>query len=298
VLPESELSTTEMKAILANACDAKAFGENLVELANQKLADGTTQVRTFLERLEDYTENEIPLDCIPSIVQALFDVGDQLLRPEDEPWGMFDFGNDVKIGRIIWQLLRRLKEPARFEVLKQVILNSNALSTIVQEITNLGQQQGKYGAEQLSPKEEWLISAQHLKELEELAANRVQDVAEQSSLLQTPGLPKLLYCWLKWTSEEEVRQWVKKVINDDEGLVDFLEKFLETIITESVSDMVPRKAYRLDPNWIEPFLESSSVIDRVRSLADKRGLTEDQTSAIRQFIEEYDIQQQGKDQMS
>jgi predicted KAP-like P-loop ATPase len=295
VLPESGLSTTEMKAILANAFDAKALGENLVELANQKRADGTTQVRTFLERLEDYTENEIPLDCIPSIVQALFDVGDQLLRPEDEPWGMFDFGNDVRIGRIIWQLLRRLKEPARFEVFKQVILNGTALSTIVREIANLDQQQGKYGAEQLSPEEEWLISAQHLKELEELAASRVQDVAEQNSLLQTPGLPKLLYCWLKWTSEEEVGQWVKKVINDDEGLVDFLEKFLETTITESESDMVPRKAYRLDPKWLEPYLESSSVIDRVRSLADKSGLTEARTSAIRQFIEEYDLRQQGKD---
>jgi predicted KAP-like P-loop ATPase len=50
------------------------------------------------------TPKKIPLDYIPSIVQALFDVGDQLLPPEDKPCGMFDFGNDVKIGRIVWQL--------------------------------------------------------------------------------------------------------------------------------------------------------------------------------------------------
>ena len=151
VLPEAELSNTEIKAILALAQDAKAFGESLVELANQKIPDGTTQVRIFLERLEDYTESEIPLDCIPSIVQALFDVGDQLLRPEDEPWGMFDFGNDVRIGRIIWQLLRRIEEPAREEVLKEAMSNGNALSTIVREVASLGHQQGKCGAEQPSP---------------------------------------------------------------------------------------------------------------------------------------------------
>ena len=291
-LPEGELSNAEMKAILAKAFDAKAFGENLVELANQKRPDGTTQVRTFLEQLEDYTETEIPLDCIPSIVQALFDVGDQLLRPEDEPSGMFDFGNDIRIGRIIHQLLRRLDESARFEVLKEVMSNGNALSIIVREVAF--QQQGKYGAEQPSPEEESLQSTQHLKELEELALKKVQDAAQQNSLLQTPGLPQILYCWQKWTSEEEVKQWVQKVISDPVGLVDFLEKFLETI-TQSVSDMVPRKAYRLDPEWLEPYLEPSLVIERVRSLADKSGLTEIQSTAIKQFIQEYDIRQQSKD---
>lgn len=181
VLPEVGLSTTEMKAILALAQDTKVFGENLVQLTNQKLPDGTTQVRTFLERLENKTETEIPLDCIPSIVQALFDVGDQLLRPEDEPCGMFDFGNDIKIGRIIWQLLRRLDEPARFEVLKEAMSKGNAFSIIVQEVATLGQQQGKYGVEP-SPEEEWLTSAQHFKELEEIVLKRVQ--AENSQLTE------------------------------------------------------------------------------------------------------------------
>jgi predicted KAP-like P-loop ATPase len=295
VLPEGELSNNEMKAILALAQDAKAFGESLVELANQKLPDGTTQVRTFLERLEDYTEKEIPLDCIPSIVQALFDVGDRLLCPEDEPSGIFDFGNDIRIDRIIYQLLRRIDKPARFEVLKEAISNGNALSTIVREVANYGQQQGKYGADEPSPEEEWLIGAQHLKELEKLAASRVQDAAQQNSLLQTPGLPHILYYWREWTSEEEVGQWVQKVIGNDEGLVDFLEKFLKTTITESVSDMVPRNTYRLDSKWIEPYLEPSLVIDRVRRLAETNGLTEDQTNAIKQFIQEYDMRQQGKD---
>ena len=294
-LTEDEFSDTEAKALLALTNDAKAFGENLIELANQKRKDGTTQARVSLERIEDYTEQEIPANNIPSIVQALFDVGDRLLCSEDESSGMFDFGNDIRIDRIIYQLLRRLDKPARFEVLKEAISNGDALSTIVRELTNLGQQQGKYGAEQLSPKEEWLISAQHLKELEKLDVNRVQNAAQQDSLLQMPGLPKLLYCWLKWTSEEEVMQWVKKVIDDDEGLVDLLEKFLETTITESVSDMVPRNAYRLDSKRLEPYLDPSSIIDRVRSLAETNGLTEDQTNAIKQFIQEYDMRQQGKD---
>ena len=173
VLPEVTLSTTELKAILSLAQDSKAFGESLVELSEQKLPGGTTQVRIFLELLENDPETNIPLDCIPSVVQSLFDVGDQLLPPEDEPCGMFDFGNDVRIGHIIWQLLRQLHEPVRFEVLKAAMSNGNAFSTIVREVATLARQQGKYGA-QPSPEEEWLISVQHFDELEELVLKRVQ----------------------------------------------------------------------------------------------------------------------------
>jgi len=294
-LPESELFNSELKTILASARDGKLFGENLVKLANQKYPDGTTQVRTFLERLEDYTEKEIPLDYIPSIVQALFDVGDQLLPPEDKPCGMFDFGNDVKIGRIVWQLLRRLDEPERFELLRKAMSNSNALLIIVREVANLGQQQGKYGADKPSPEEEWLISTEHFKELEAIALERVQYAVAQNSLVQTPDLPFILHYWRDWTSEEEVKQWVQKVISNDEGLVDFLEKFLEKNRSQSVSNAEQTIGYGLDLKQLEPYLEPASVIDRVKNIDDNIVSTQEQITAIKQFIEGYDMRQQGQD---
>ncbi len=287
-LPEDDLPNSEIKVILALARNALAFGENLVELSNQKRPDGTTEVRKFLERLEDYTEKEIPLDCIPSIVQAFFDVGDQLLRPEDEACGMFDFGNDVRIGRIIWQLLRKLEEPARFEVLKEAMSNSNARSIIVREVGIFGQQQGKYGADEPSLEEEWLISAKHLKELEELALKRVQDAAQENSLLQTPGLPQILYYWRQWTSEEEVKQWVQQVSSDDEGLLKLLEKFLGKTFSQSASDQLETSQYRFDLKWLELYLDPLSVIDRLRSLDDQIVLTQEQKTAISQFIQEFE----------
>lgn len=294
-LPEGELSNTEMKAILALAGDAKAFGETLVELANQKRPEGTTQVRIFLEQLEDYTEKEIPLNSIPSIVQALLDVGDRLLRPEDEPCGMFDFGNDIRIERIISHLLRRLEEPARFEVLKQAMSNGKAVLTIVDKVVVLGQQHGKFGASESNLEEERLISAQHLDELEEIALNKVQDAVQQNSLLQTPGLAHILYYWREQTSEDEVKQWVKEAIKNDEGLVDFFEKFFEKAFRKSESNMGQTTGYGLEPNLLEPYVDVSLAINRLRSLLEKDCLTEEQKNAIARFIEEYDRSQQEKD---
>ncbi len=171
-LSESELSHTQITAIIATAFDTKAFGESLVELAKQIRPDGTTQVRAFLEQLDNYTEQAIPLDRIPAIVQAFFDVGEQLLCVEDEPTTIFDFSNETRISRIISQLLRRLDEPARFEVLKTAISQGKALSIIVNQVKTLAEQQDKSDSDTSIPEEEWLITAQHLKELEEIVAKK------------------------------------------------------------------------------------------------------------------------------
>ena len=81
-----------MKAILALAHNPDAFGAKLVALSKQIRPDGHTRLRALLDRLEDYTEQEIPEENIAAVVQALFRVGDKLLRPEDEPRNILDFG--------------------------------------------------------------------------------------------------------------------------------------------------------------------------------------------------------------
>jgi len=173
-LSEADLSNTQIQAILASACDAKLFGKKLIELSEQIRPDGTTQVRAFLEKLEDSTLNEIPTDCIPSILEAFFDVGEELLRSDDEPHTtMFDFGNEITIHRIILRLLCRLDEAARFEVLKTSMAQGKALSIITKELENLNEQQGEYSSD-INLENEELISAQHLKELEEIVAKRKQ----------------------------------------------------------------------------------------------------------------------------
>lgn len=294
VLTQDEFSDAEIKTIFALAKDAKAFGKNLVELAHQKRSDGTTQIRAFLERLEDYPEKEIPTNCIPSIVKALFDVGDQLLPPEDEPHGMFDFGNDIRIERLISQLLHRIDEEARFETLKEAISNGNALSIIVREVAALGQEQGKYGAEESIPEEAWLQSVEHLKELEGIALKRLRDGAGQNSLLQAPKLSEKLHYWQTWAGEEEVKQWVEKIIDNDEGLVNFLEKFLQKDFREYGSNGTQKTGYKLDPKWLEPYLEPSLIVERISRLDETSELTEDRKNAIAQFIREYEMQQQGE----
>ena len=168
-----QLSNTQIKAIFALAEDTD-IGEHLIKLANQISLDGTTQVRAFLEQLENYPEQEIPVNYIPSIVQALFDIDEELLSPQDESKSLFSFGNEVIMSRFILRSLRRLEEPVRFEVLKKAISQGKALTIISHEIATLKEQQSKYDSDKFNLEEEWLVNAQHLKELSEIATKKQQ----------------------------------------------------------------------------------------------------------------------------
>lgn len=172
-LSKADLSNTHIQAILASASDAELFGKKLIELSEQIRPDGTTQIRAFLEKLEESTLKEIPTDCIPSVVEALFAVGEELLRSEDEPQTtMFDFGNEVRINRIILRLLYRLDQAARFELLKASIVQGKAI--IIKELENLDKQQRVYNSDIFHFHDEELISTKYLKELEEIVGKRNQ----------------------------------------------------------------------------------------------------------------------------
>jgi predicted KAP-like P-loop ATPase len=197
------------------------------------------------------------------------------------------------MGRVIWQLLKRLDETYRFDLLKESISDGRSISTIVHEITVEGQGHGKYGVDKPYPEEERTVNAEHLKELENVALERVRNAAQDNSLLQTPHLSSVLYRWSDWASGDEVKQWIDKVIKDDNNLVALLEKFLQKTSSQSMDDRVLRFEYRLNPKWLEPFTDINHVFDRVNELVQNDNLTDRQKIAIKSFIREYNMIQQG-----
>jgi len=118
-----------------------------------------------------------------------------------------------------------------------------------------------------------------------------------------------LYIWQNLSDENEVNCWVKDVISSDEGLVMFLESALfiwysrdimGAILGRSYQDPTgvhkPRiYHYRLDPKSLEPYLDLSQIIDRVKGILLSEGLTEYQKIALKQFIDEYEMRKNGRD---
>lgn len=297
-LPEGKISTNEMKSILALAGDAEQFGQELIQLSKQIKQDGSTRVSEVLERLEDYTDKDIPKEQIPTVLQALFHIGDKLLLEADEGRGLFGLGNNIRIGRLMFQLIRRYdSQEERFQVLKDAFSKGEAAAMIVGEVTSLGQQQGKYES-QKKPENQWFINSEQLVELEEIALQKIKDSAAKKELMEKSRAIQMLYRWKEWENEDVVKQYVAEYISSDEKLTDFLSLYLSKSSSWGMDDKVPRYQWRLDPKYIEPFVDDLEKIDeRCKKILEEKPdwLNEKRKTAVETFTISYDRRLKGKD---
>jgi predicted KAP-like P-loop ATPase len=186
------------------------------------------------------------LSAIAPIVRTLFDVGDKLLISSDRSLGLLSIENDIRISRILYGLLRRLNENDRFELLKQAISDGRSISTIVHEVAVLGQQQGKYGSTAPIAPTEVTVSKEHLGELELSALQKIRDFAIQGRLLEAPNFLGPVYRWLDWGGEPEVKNWVQKVTETQEGLARYLARIVVPKFSTPFSESSETAKYDLE----------------------------------------------------
>lgn len=285
-----EISNTEMQAILALSQNSKTFANKLLELSRQHRPDGFTRVSAFLERMQDYTEKDIPKEHIPEILQALFEVGDDLLVPEDAWRGFYSLGNDIRIDRIIYQLLQLYKtQDDKFNVLKEVISKGRAVSIIVSEVTTFRQLHEKYCTE-VKHDNECIIGTQYLEELEVIALKKIKEAAKNKKLLKAPNLSFILKRWRDWEGDEPVRKWVAQVISDDEGLVIFLTSFLSKSYATGLGDWVSTDKWRFDLKFLKGFLEPTEIAERCKNMLKtlQDWLKDEKKIAIEEFIKAFE----------
>jgi predicted KAP-like P-loop ATPase len=294
-IPQGDLAASEMQALLELADDSTAFGQALVALSKQQLSDGSSRVRTALDRLQDYTEKDIPVTSIPSVIGAIFDVGDSVILPGDEPKGLFGFDTDLLLGRVTWQLLKRLDEPTRFTHLKVAMTKGRSLAFVIRELGTLGQQHGKYGAKEPRAEEAQLVSAEHLKDLEDLGLSRIRAAAAAGTLLQSRSLPRILHVWRDLTgSDVEVRQWVEKSSAADQGFLLLIGSFLAKVRSQRADERVVRERSYIDPEHLSAFLDLDNAAERARALAGSAVLSDVQRETLLFFIQGVEMRKQGK----
>ena len=293
-VPQGSVSFTEIRAFLEASGDARFVAQFLMELGAQRRPGGPTRARVFLGRLTDYLHDELPQENIQPLVEALFQIGDRLAEDEGELAGTFEFGMGTDIVSIAHRLITRLKSDDRIELLLRTTAECDAVSTIVRSTVFLAQEHGEHGGKPI-PEHERIVTNDQLAELEVKTLQRIRHQASVGKLLKTPYLSFVLKYWTECACADEVQVWVAKTTEGDESLAQFLEAFLRPVFTHSLGDRTPRRHYRLDPEWLAPYVEAATVFERVQRLVDEPWLSELQRVAAAQFAREYLIRQQGQD---
>jgi predicted KAP-like P-loop ATPase len=86
--PAGRISAAEVSAFLEMQPDPAQFGSVLVKLADERRPDGSTKARDLLERLTDHIKERTGTSRAPSLIRALFRVGDQLLEKDQAQTGL------------------------------------------------------------------------------------------------------------------------------------------------------------------------------------------------------------------
>jgi predicted KAP-like P-loop ATPase len=265
-ISSGQISKSEIEHIIESAEDRNQF-QNKIE---QFLREG--KISAVLERMLDYSE-VISENKIINIVSVLLDIGDSFPR-EDE--GMWSFGNDTRVARVIYFYTKDLKDKQKcFKIFKDAILGAkNSIYTIVDAIIWLGHEHGKLTKHGPKPEEERRIDEKQLEELEGIACQKIKEWAEDGRLLKSQELLSILYRLEEWDGSITVKDYIGKITKSDDGLIEFIDKFPHRIKSQGMGDYGYNIHYEVNMKSIQHFFELESIVTRLRQIQESKSFTE------------------------
>jgi len=227
-IPKGEISEEEMKATLALGNAHLKFAEALNELFERKLG------KRFLELFEDYI-GEVQEENILETILGLFGIEERIVS---EPRGMLQAGADYQAARLAYLLLKRIREKTQR---KNTIIDAiNKTSKIFSPIhfVSLITPDSAEDAPRNEARVELELSQEDLLELHNLCVSKIKMAAAESGLSKSPHLGMIMYRWLHWGNADEVKEYARKLVETDEGVIDLLVG----VTTEVLSSSTGRRA--------------------------------------------------------
>ena len=284
-IPTGDISEVEIAAFVEGLADADKTANAIRQALNAGKA------RRLLERLRGFT-NELPVEHVRSLVKVMFDLGDDL---RFKSRGLLDLSADLLVPGIIYLSLQRLEsEDALYELLLKSVKEGAALYTAVQAVREgagfytaavqaVKERAALYTAVQETslsePKEESksrLISEDDRWEgLRDAAVARILAAKDSGELWNLDQLLYVLFRWLEWTSEKEVREAVDAYTENDDKLIDFIGHFVSGGRTQMMSDKIPWVTRIIHRQSLETFLD----LDAAETRLEKFNSEDDETNS-------------------
>lgn len=272
--PEGDIPQFEIEGVLASTGNREQFSRELQRLIEEK------RLRKFLVRFEDFVK-DISDNNIENVITCLYDIEDTL--PEDEKIDPFDIDSDMQIVRIVYQMLKEVKdEVQKGEMLITAIKNTNGLYSPIQQISlELKSQEEKENKE-----DSLLLNKEHLERLKALCIEKVKERRHKNTLEDNRHLVYILYRWKEWGDHKESESFVKEITASEKGLVKFLSKFLFKQTSHTSGDYVYRVEWKLSFKNFSEYINPEEAEKKIKSL-DRTKLEDKEGIAVELFLKDF-----------
>ncbi|QQD22783.1 AAA family ATPase [Oceanospirillaceae bacterium ASx5O] len=288
-VPPGTVRRSEMLALLSLAETPAALADALVQATSVKRPDGLSKARALLERLMDHANEDIPDAHIPVFICVLLDIGDALELESDER-GVFDFGNESRIARLVCALLKRVSQAQRLLLLTTAITKGRAIDVQGYLIARLSDKAEK----QTGSGEEALVDTTALSALKDCWLDGIKTKLTQDKMLAHPKLSRLLAAWFLWGDPAEAKTWCEAATSSNDGLLAFLPKFCSHTRSQTMGDWAVRLQPRLNPTWLERYVDTVACAQRLMALRQAGSVPDRARESVDQFLKEFEMLKAGK----
>ena len=230
----------------------------------------------LIQRLEDYEHEYDPAVVEPALPVLL----NQLSRlREGRSRGMFDYGADIVVGRVVLRLMRRIDDEAeRLAIVERCLPRVRALNGRKELIDTVGHRENV--GHRLIPESD---SQRLYAELYEQIA-----VAESEQLVAERGLIDL-FVRMSQDDEEKAKTIVRELCRDDRVFLAVLRSGLGERRAQAVGDYAVRRRASLPWEAFEEWLGADLLRERLREVADEseRASLDERTRLALETAESY-----------
>jgi predicted KAP-like P-loop ATPase len=279
---EEELSQFEIEEIL-NKTNSLEDLEKIIREYIEK-----NKIRKVLQRIQDFTndQNRISQDDVKNVVKALFNISDDL---REEKVGMWDFGADMDLMRIIFQLLKREADKQKnFEILKEAILQSKGLFGPVQKVSleSSRKEKGK-------DPDEFVVPEDKIEELQNLCLEKIEGTSHED-LLKHKNLLYILYRWKEWSEEDKWKEFIEAIKDNDQKMLAFISKFISESRSQAIGDYGLKVTKRFNYKGLSDFLDLEELKTRMEAIKQENSEQyESNKETIDLFLNNFDKKDKG-----
>jgi len=298
-ISDEDLSSAKLEEIILEERNNESFKKIFNELAKEKLYDGTSKLEIFLDRIQDYTKSQIPIENIKPIISVIFDIGDQYLFNKDSI-SYLSTNNEYRFGQIISQLLSQIEEQEeRYKILEEAIKTGGSIYLPANYTVSLGQEHSKYTKRPPElPEEKREVSLIQQERLEKICLEKIKEAAKVNKLLSIFHFDHLLIYWESFEgTTKELKKYIERILDDDKNIIEYIGHYAmvnrQLAYDSSQSTKLEEASFTINLIFLNKYLpiELEELFNRVKKISKENysWVTTLQKKVIETFIKEVPI---------
>lgn len=271
------VSKNELEEFISISNDQSNFSQKLRDYSNVKTESGQTKIPELLENLLDFSD-EIQDQNLPTVIASFLEVGDEIVKPEDQMRSIKVMSTTWQILWIIFRLLKRMEKTSRATFLCDQATQSKAIHIFIGTIQGIEDNNSKN-----NHAFEEFLTTKEVTEIKDILISRIETLIQLKDISKLPRFPYLIHFCEQKMKKRRFEALKKEILSSQELFLYLLSEYFSTSYSSTIGDKVARKKESFNVEGITKLFSAKELIDTGSGMVSK--VTGDDKKKLENAIE-------------